>query len=346
VKARPGWTVDPGDREEGVQVKAIVLTRYGLPDVFELSEVDNPVPADNEVLVEVRASSVTTHNFVLVTGKPFFVRLMGPGLLRPRTPIPGSDMAGRVAAVGGNAKQFKPGDDVFGDLSPCGFGALAEYACVPENVLALKPANVTFEEAAAVPQAALVALQGLRDKGQIRKGQKVLIYGASGGIGTFAVQIARYFGAEVTGVCSTRNLDMVRSIGADHVIDYTRGDFVRQGQRYDLVFATAYRSVFDFQRVLSPTGIYVSTGSPSMSRVFQDMLLGPLISRTGGQKLVGGWAVLPNKDLVFMKELIEAGEVRPVIDRRYTFGEAAEAFRYFGKGHSRGKVIITVGRQS
>jgi NADPH:quinone reductase-like Zn-dependent oxidoreductase len=268
---------------------------------------------------------------------------MGNGLLKPKISIPGSDVAGRIEAVGRNATQFRPGDEVYGDLSPCGFGAFAEYVSVPEDALALKPTNISFEEAAGVPQAALVALQGLRDKGQIKAGQKVLVNGASGGIGTFAVQIAKYFGAEVTGVCSTKNLDMVRSLGADHVIDYTKEDFTKSGQRYDLIFATAYRSILDCKRILRPQGIYVSTGGPGMARIFQDMLLGPLISRNGGKKLVGGWVLVPNKDLAFMSELIEAGRVKPVIDRRYLLSEAAEAFRYFGEGHARGKVVITVG---
>lgn len=265
-------------------MKAIVLTKYGLPDFFEVKEVETPVPRDSKVLVRVHATSATTHNLVVITGKPFFVRTAWSGILRPKTWTPGSDMAGRVTAVGKNARRFKPSDEVFGDLTPCGFGALAEYACVPEDVLTLKPANLIFEEAAAVPQSALVALQGLRDRGQIQKGQKVLIYGASGGIGTFAVQIARHFGAEVTGVCSARNLDMVRSIRADHVIDYAGEDFTKSARRYDLIFAIARRSIFDFRRILTPAGVYVSTGSPHMSRVFQDMMLGPIISRRGGRQ--------------------------------------------------------------
>jgi len=324
-------------------MKALVCAEYGLPDTLALTEMERPVPRDNEVLVEVHASSVTTHNLLLVRGRPFFVRLMGAGLLKPKITIPGSDMAGRVAAVGAGVTRFETGDEVFGDSSLAGFGAFAEYVSVPENALALKPANLTFEEAAAVPQAALVALQGLRDKGQIQKGQRVLIYGASGGIGTFAVQIAKYSGAEVTGVCSTRNLDMVRLLGADYAVDYTKEDFTTSGRPYDMIFAIAYRSIFDFKRSLSPQGIYVSTGAPSLKRIFQDMLLAPLISRNGGKKLVGGWSLIPNKDLAFIRELIEAGKIRPVIDRRYPLDEVARAFRYFGVGHSRGKVVITVG---
>ena len=323
-------------------MKAIVYTEYGPPDVLQLKEVEKPTPKDNEILVKVHAASVNYSNSAFVRGKPFIVRLMGSGLLKPKHKILGSDIAGRVEAVGRNVKQFQPGDEVFGDLSGCGRGGFAEYVAVPENALALKPANITFDEAAAVPEAAVVALQGLRDKGQIQSGQKVLIVGASGGIGTFAVQIAKSFGAEVTGVCSTRNLDMVRSIGADHVIDYTREDFTKSGQRYDLILATAgYRSIFDYARALSPKGIYVVTGG-SMAQVFQPMFLGPLISMTGTKKMGNLIVRINQKDLVLMKELIEAGKVKPVIDRRYPLSEVAEALRYYGEGHARGKVVITV----
>jgi NADPH:quinone reductase-like Zn-dependent oxidoreductase len=322
-------------------MKAIVYEKYGPPDVLQLKEVEKPVPKENEVLVKVQASSVNYSNSAFVRGKPFIVRLMGSGLLKPKYKILGSDIAGRVETVGVNVQQFQPGDEVFGDLSECGRGGFAEYVAVPENALVLKPANLTFEEASAVPEAAVVALQGLRDKGQIQPGQKVLIYGASGGIGTFAVQIAKSFGAEVTGVCSTRNLDLVRSIGADHVIDYTQEDFAQNGQQYDLILATAgYRSLFDYARALSPRGIYVVTGG-SMAQVFQPMFLGPFISMTGGKKM-GNLAMRPvQNDLAFVKDLIETGKVKPVIDRCYPFGEVAEALRYYGKGHSRGKVVIT-----
>jgi len=325
-----------------LSIKAIVCTEYGLPEILELKEVEKPTPRDDEVHVKVRATSVTTHNLFLLRGKPFMIRLMSGGLQKPKITTPGSDMAGQVVSVGRNAKRFRPGDEVFGDLTLCGFGAFAEYVCVPETVLTLKPSNITFEEAAAVPQAALVALQGLRDKGHIQKGQKVLIYGASGGIGTFAIQIAKYFGAEVSGVCSKRNLGMVRSIGADHIIDYTKEDFLESGKQYDLIFAIAYRSIFDFRRALNPQGIYVSVGGPSMKRIFQDMVVGPIMSRSKGKRFIGGWSIVPNKDLAFIKELIEAGKVKPVIDRRYTFTEVAKAFRYYAEGHSRGKVVIGV----
>jgi len=323
-------------------MKAIVYIKYGPPEVLQLKEVEKPTPKDNEVLIKVHAASVNYPDWGLLRGKPFLVRLMSGGLLKPKYKILGSDIAGRVEAVGRNVKQFQPDDEIFGDLSGCGFGAFAEYVCVPENALALKPASTTFEEAAAVPMAAVVALQGLRDKGQIQQGQKVLINGASGGIGTFAVQIAKSFGAEVTGVCSTRNLDMVRSIGADQVIDYTGEDFTQNKQRYDLILATAgYRSIFDYKRALSPNGIYVSTGG-SMAQTFQAMLLGPWISMTGTKKMGAMLARSKQKDLVFMKELLEAGKVVPVIDRRYPLSEVAEAIRYYGEGHAQGKVVITL----
>jgi NADPH:quinone reductase-like Zn-dependent oxidoreductase len=255
-------------------MKAIVYTEYGLPDVLQLKEIEKPTLEDDEVLVEVHATSVNSADATMSKGEPFLARLWS-GLLKPKYPILGSDIAGRVQAVGRNVKEFQAGDEVFGDISGSGWGGFAEYVAVPENTLALKPANITFEEAAATPQAAIVALQGLRDKGQIESRKKVLINGASGGIGTFAVQIAKSFGAEVTGVCSSRNLDMVRSIGADHVIDYTQVDFTQNGQRYDLIFTVVgHHSIFDFKRVLSPEGIYVGSVN-STALIFQTMLLVP-----------------------------------------------------------------------
>jgi NADPH:quinone reductase-like Zn-dependent oxidoreductase len=323
-------------------MKAMVFTKYGPADVLQLKEVETPAPKDDEVLVRNHAASVTYGDLALVKGEPFVARFF-TGLREPKYTIPGKDMAGRVTAVGRNVKEFQPGDEVFGDVSECGWGAFAEYVVAPEGALVQKPANLTFEEAAAVPESAVVALQGLRDKGQIQSGQKVLIVGASGGIGSFAVQIAKSFGAEVTGVCSTRNVEMVRSLGADHVIDYTQEDFSQNGQRYDLILATAgYRSIFDYKRALGPGGIYVSTGG-TMAQVFQGMLLGPFVSMIGSKKM-GGLSMKPVKrDLVYVKELIEAGKVVPVIDRRYPLGEVAEAFRYYGEGHSRGKVVVSVG---
>ncbi len=318
-------------------MKAIVYTKYGPPDVLELKEAEKPTPKEDEVLVKVHAASVNAADWHLLRGKPFLVRLMGFGLLKPKKKILGSDIAGLVEAVGRNVKQFQPGDEVFGMG-----GGFAEYVCAREDALALKPANISFEEAAAIPIAAVTALQGLRDKGQIQAGQKVLINGASGGVGTFAVQIAKSFGADVTGVCSTRNLDMVRSIGADQVIDYTKEDFTQNGQRYDLILAAnGYHSILDYKRALSPKGTYVMTGG-SMAQLFQAMLLGPWISMTGSKKMGNLMAKVNQKDLVFMKELLEAGKVKPVIDRRYPLSEVAEAVRYLEEGHAQGKVVITV----
>jgi NADPH:quinone reductase-like Zn-dependent oxidoreductase len=324
-------------------MRAIVYHTYGSPDVLKLEEVQRPVPQDDEVLVKVHAASVNAADWHLLRGKPFLMRLMGFGLLKPKHTILGAAMAGRVEAVGRNVTQFQPGDEIFGDLTKSGFGSFAEYMCAREDALALKPANVTFEQAAAVPLAAVTALQGLRAKGQIQLGQQVLIYGAGGGVGTFAVQIAKAFGALVTAVCSTRNVDMVRSLGADHVIDYTQEDFTKNGQRYDFIFAVnGYHSIFDYKRALSPKGVYVMIGG-SMAAMVQAMLLGPVISMTGRQKMGSMGVAKPNqKDLGFMKELLEAGKVKPVIDRWYPLGETAEALRYLEAGHAQGKVVITV----
>jgi NADPH:quinone reductase-like Zn-dependent oxidoreductase len=329
----------PGEHKEDTHMRAIVYHTYGSPDVLKLQEVEKPVPQDDEVLIKVHATSVNAGDCFLLRGK---ARLMGYGLLKPKHTILGDDIAGVIEVVGRNVKQFQSGDEVFVNTAKYGFGGFAEYVSVPENAVVLKPTNLSFEEAAAVPQAALTALQGLRDKGHIQKGQKVLINGASGGVGTFAVQIAKAFGAEVTAVCSTKNLDIVRSIGADHVIDYTQEDFTRNGQRYDLILAVnGYHSISDYKRALGPEGVYDMTGG-SMAQVFQAMLLGPLISRTGRQKM-GNSSHKPNqKDLLFMKELIEAGKVTPIIDRRYPLSETAEAIRYLEAGHAQGKVVITI----
>src|SRR5579863_9312259 len=273
------------------RMKAIVYHTYGSPDILKLEEVQKPVPQDDEVLVKVYATAVNAGDCFLLRGK---ARLMGYGLLKPKHKILGDDIAGRIEEVGRNVKQLQVGDEVFGNTAKHGFGGFAEYVSVPENALVLKPTTISFEEAAAVPQAALTALQALRDKGHIQKGQKVLINGAGGGVGMFAVQIAKAFGAEVTAVCSTRNLDIVRSIGADHVIDYTQEDFTRNGQQYDLILAAnGYHSISDYKRALSPTGTYVTTGG-SDAQMFQTMLLGPFISRTGRQKM-GNSAHKPNQ---------------------------------------------------
>jgi len=321
-------------------MKAIVYTQYGSPDVLRFQDMEKPKPKGNEVRVKIYAASVNAADWHLMRAEPFLARLEN-GLLKPKNTKLGADVAGRVEAVGRNVTQFQAGDDVFGELPLDGLGSFAEYVCSTEDALALKPANITFEQAAAVPLAAFTALQGLRNKGQIQPGQKVLINGAAGGVGTFAVQIAKSFGTEVTGVCSTRNLDMVRSIGADHVIDYTKEDFTQTGQRYDLIFdAMGNRSVSDLKRALSPNGICSVAGFTSLSRLFQVMLL-------GGKKVgLMETAYSNKKDLLFIKDLLEAGKVVPVIDRSYPFGETPEAIRYLEKGHAQGKVVITMAQNS
>ena len=322
-------------------MKAMVYTHYGSPDVLQLKEVARPTPQDQEVLVQVHAASINAADRHFLMATPFLMRLWS-GLLKPKHPILGAAIAGRIEAVGRNVTQFQPGDEVFGDVSDCGRGGFAEYVCASEAALALKPANVTFEQVAAVPLAAVTALQGLRAKGHIQAGQQVLIHGASGGVGTFAVQIAKAFGAEVTAVCSTRNVDAARSMGADHVIDYTKEDFTQNGQQYDLIVAAnGNRSISEYKRALRPNGTYVMTGG-SEKQVFQAMLLGPWISMTGTKKM-GNLMAKPNtKDLGFVKELLEAGLVIPVIERCYPLRETAEALRYLEAGHARGKVVITV----
>ncbi|MBE0711600.1 MAG: NAD(P)-dependent alcohol dehydrogenase [Candidatus Aminicenantes bacterium] len=316
-------------------MKAIVYTRFGPPDVLQLREVEKPFPKDNEILIKVHAASANAYDWRHLRADPFLMRLMGAGLLRPKHKILGADMAGRVESVGANVKQFQPGDEVFGDG---GYGGFAEYACVDETRFVLKPADLTFEEAAAVPMAALTALQALRDKGLIQAGQKVLINGASGGVGTFAVQIAKSFDTEVTGVCSTSKMDLVRSIGADHVIDYTQEDVTKNGKLYDLIFdIAAFRSISDYKRLLSSEGIYVLAGG-SMPRIFQLMLK----SMTGAKNMRLVVANANQKDLLFIKELITAGKVRPIIDKRYPLSETAEALRHVEEGRARGKVVIVV----
>lgn len=319
-------------------MKAIVYTRYGSPDVIQLKEVEKPTPNDSQVLIKVHAASVNALDWRPFTMPTILVRLMRGGLLKPKNTSIGVDIAGRVEAVGRNVTQFQPGDEVFG-VAPSAF---AEYVCASENKIALKPANLSFEAAAAVPVAAFTALQGLRDKGQIQPGQKVLINGAGGGVGTFAVQLAKSFGAEVTAVCSTRNLDMVRSIGADHVVDYTREDVTKNSRHYDLIIAAnGYHPILNYWRSLSPGGIYVGLGG-SMAQIFEGMLLGPLLSRIGSKKMGVLLAHTNREDLVYMGKLLEAGKVVPVIDRCYPLSETAEAIRYLVNGHAQGKVVITV----
>lgn len=322
-------------------MKAIVYTQYGSPDVLEMKEVEKPTPRDDEVLIHVSATAVNAADWHLLRGDPLLLRLFS-GFLKPKRQILGGDVAGRVEAIGRNVKQFQPGDEVFGDLSGCGRGCFAEYVCAPEDALVLKPARLTFEEAAAVPFAGVTALQGLRDKGQIKSGQKVLIQGAGGGVGTFAVQIAKAFGAEVTGVCSARNVEVVRALGANHVIDYTQEDFTQGGQQYDVILAAnGDHPIWAYKRALRPGGNSVVIGG-SDAQIYQSMFWGPLISMTGKKKM-GNLLMRPNRnDLLFLKELLEAGKVVPVIDRRYPLRETAEAIRYLEEGHARGKVVITM----
>jgi NADPH:quinone reductase-like Zn-dependent oxidoreductase len=330
-------------------MKAVVYTDYGSPDVLEIRDVKKPVPNDDQVLIKVRAASVNPLDWHFMEGTPYIMRAMGVGLRKPKDPRLGVDYAGTVEAVGKNVTQFKPGDDVFGGKG----GTFAEYVCArADKAIVLKPANLTFEQAASVPIAAITALQGLRDKGKIQPGQKVLINGASGGVGTFAVQIAKSFGAEVTGVCSTRNLDLVRSLGADHVIDYTKEDFTKGEQRYDLILDNVgTQPLSGFRRVLQPNGICVMIGGGGpndggligpLGRPVKALLLSPFIS----QKMSMLMAELNKKDLTILGDLMQSGKVRPVIDRTYPLSQIAEAIRYLEQGHARGKVIITIAQDN
>jgi len=325
-------------------MKAIICTKYGPPEVLQFKEVEKPVPKDNEVLVKVHASSLNAADFEMLRGA-WTARMVGP--LKPRYKIPGSDMAGRIETLGRNVKQFQPGDEVFGDLFMCGFGAFAEYVCVPEKVLVIKPASMTFEEVVTYPQAGLIALQGLRGKRKIQPGQKVLINGAGGGMGMFAVQIAKYFDAEVTGVDNTSKLDMLRAIGCDHVIDYTQEDYTKSGKYYDLILdVAAYRSIFAYKRALSPKGIFVVVGG-SRATIFQVVFLGALVSMTGSKKMgMNPWKTNKKEDLAFLQELFEAGKVKPVIDRRYPLSEVPKALRYLEEGKAKGKLVINVEHNS
>ena len=320
-------------------MKAVVYTKYGLPDVLHLQEVAKPTPTDDEVLVKIQAVSLNRSDWEGLIGKPLYTRI--GGFRKPRNQILGSDIAGRVEAVGKNIERFQPGDEVYGDIM-WHMGGFAEYVCVREKTLALKPAGMTFEEVAAIPQAGVIALQGIRDKGQVKPGQKVLINGAGGGTGTFAIQLAKLYGAEVTGVDNTGKLDFMRSIGADHVIDNTEQDFTKNGKQYDLILdVVAYRSVFAYKRALMPNGSYFAVGG-SVARMFQILLLGPLIRRITGKK-IRILIVQPNlKDMLYITELYEAGKIVPVIDRCYPLSEVPEALRYLGEERAKGKVVITV----
>jgi NADPH:quinone reductase-like Zn-dependent oxidoreductase len=329
----------------GNPMKAVVYCNYGVPNL-KLQEIEKPTPEDDQLLVKVRAASVNPLDWHFIEGTPYIMRAMGVGLRKPKDTRLGVDFAGTVETVGKNVTQFKPGDEVFGGRT----GAFAEYVCVRESrAVARKPANITFEQAASVPIAAITALQGVRDKGKVQAGQKVLINGASGGVGTFAVQIAKSFGADVTGVCSTRNLDMVRSLGADHVIDYTKEDFTKGDQRYDVIVDNvANHSLSECRRVLNPDGRYVLIGGggvnesrwvgPGLTHALKAMLLSKFVSQKMGMML----AELNQKDLTFLADLMQSGKVTPVIDRTYKLSDLPDAIRYLEQGHARGKVIVAV----
>jgi NADPH:quinone reductase-like Zn-dependent oxidoreductase len=319
-------------------MKAIVYYSYGSPDVLRLEDIQSPIPGDDEVLVKVHAVSINSWDWDMLTGRPFEYRFFG-GLLKPKsTKIHGCDIAGKIEAVGKNIKHFHVGDEVFGDLSEGGWGAFAEYVCACENELILKPSNMTFEEAACLPHGGNLAVQGLIDFGQIKSGQKVLINGGCGSTGTLAIQIAKLFNVEVTAVDRTEKLDMMRTLGADHVIDYTKNDFTKNGRQYDLIFdVKTTHSIFDYKRALYPNGTYVTVGGKT-SRILQ-LLLIKRLSTKHKMHMVGYKA---NKDLNYLVELFEAGKLKPVIDKCFPLKETAEAFRYFGEGRFKGKIVITL----
>ena len=326
--------MDTNNSKPSKKMKAIVYEKFGPPDVLQFKEVEKPTPKDNETLIEVHATTLNAADLDFLTVKMQFSR-------KPRYKILGSDIAGRIESVGVKVTQFQPGDEIFVDTSKYGFGAFAEYVSIPEEALSLKPASMRFEEAATLPQAAILALQGLRDKRQIQPGEKVLINGAGGGVGTFAVQIAKLFGAEVTGVDSTEKLDMIRSIGANHVIDYTQEDFTKSGKCYDLILdVVVSHSISDYKGVLNPKGILAMIGG-SMRRVFKAALLSRLISKKKKMSIVV-WKPNKKEDMIYLTELLETGKVVPVIDKRYSLSEVAEAFRYLIGGRHQGKIVITV----
>ena len=321
-------------------MKAVVYTRYGGPDVLRLADADTPVPGDGQVLVKVHAVSLNASDWEMLRGKPLYARIGGP--FRPRHHILGSDIAGRVAAAGRNATRFRPGDDVFADVLSS-MGGFAEYVCVPQAVLAPVPAGLTYEQAAALPQAGAIALQGIRDTGRVRPGQKVLINGGGGGSGMYAVQLAKLDGAEVTGVDNTEKLEFMRSLGADHVIDYGREDFTRNGRGYDLILdLAAYRPASAYRRALLPGGRYLYVGG-SVATLLQVLMIGPVIGRAGRKRIRLLAAGLGVQHLDPLVELIRAGKITTVIDRRFALGEVPAALRYLGEGHAKGKVVVTVG---
>jgi len=338
---------DNVDEQVDLRMKAIVCTKYGSPDVLTYAEVEKPAPKDNEVLIRVHAASLNAADWHIMRASPFLVRFMGHGLFKPKKPILGCDVAGHIEAGGKNVTKFSVGDEVFGDIAEYGMGAFAEYVCANEDLVVHKPSNLSFEESAAVPLAAITALQGLRDKGQLKAGQHVLINGASGGVGTFAVQIAKAYGAEVTAVCSTHNADTARANGADHVIDYTKQDFTTTGKQYDIILAAnGNRSISEYKRSLRPDGGRLVVAGGSGTLLFQVMALGPFLSKARGRTFTTLMAKANADDLGVVKGLIEGGKVRPVIDRRYSLHEVPEAMRYLEEGHAKGKIVITIDKNS
>lgn len=321
-------------------MKAIVYEKYGSPDVLQLREIEKPIVKENEVLIKVHAVGVNAADWHLMRGEPFAMRLMGFGFLSPKYKILGNDIAGTVEAVGKNVKEFKIGDEVFGDLSSYGFGGFAEYVCVVEEGVILKPATMSFEVAAAIPTAGVTALQAVRNKGAIQPGQKVLINGASGGVGTFAIQIAKALGAEVTAVCSTNKVEVVKKLGADKVIDYKTERLTETTVKYDLIIAAnGYEGIFDYKRLLRANGVYLMTGGTT-KQMFEAMLIGPWISLTGNKRMGNVMMKYNREDLSYMCNLVEQGKVKPLIDRIYSLEEVPEAIRYIDDGHALGKVII------
>jgi NADPH:quinone reductase-like Zn-dependent oxidoreductase len=324
-------------------MKAIVCPKYGSPDVLQLEEIEKPTPKAYEVLVKIYASSINSADYDCLRGSAM-VRF--GGLRRPRFKILGSDIAGQIEAIGKNVKQFQPGDEIFADKSFPDYGAFAEYVCIPEKNLSLKPVNMTFHEAATIPQAAVAALQGLRNKKQIpwfQTGEKVLINGGGGGMGSFAIQIAKSLGAEVTGVDSTEKLEMMHSIGADNVIDYTKEDFTKNRQKYELILdLAAHHSILNYNHSLSHRGVYKLVGG-SGKAIFQTLFLGPLFSVFGNKKMsIAGWKPNKKEDVNFIIELFKAGKIVPVIDKCYSLDKVVDAFLYFEEGHYKGKIVITV----
>lgn len=321
-------------------MKAAVCHKYGPPEIVALEEVQKPTPRDDEVLIKIYATSLNLSDWEMLTGTPFYTRTTW-GLFKSRFKILGSDVAGRVEAVGRKVTRFEPGDEVFGDIMGS-FGGFAEYACARERVLTLKPAKMTFEDVSVLPQAGVIALRGILDKGQLQAGQKVLINGAGGGSGTFAVQLAKSFGAEVTAVDNTEKQDFMRSNGADHVVDYTKEDFTKNGRRYDLILdLVAHRSLFDNRRALAPSGTYLLVGG-SAKRLYQALVLGPIISMFGSKKMSLLIVNPKQNDNVRLLELVESGSIVPIIDRRYPLSGVPDALRHVGEGHALGKVVVTM----